>query len=130
MKKTFISILVLVISLTALAAQPAPGPKPARSQNKLMSEGAVSVNSISMSKNGDIYQIDFDFSGPVAPQSLSGKSVLINGKPLPPGVKISFNREGTRARFTIETAEEITRIELSGIKALDGQQIPPASQRF
>ncbi len=155
MKKTIFSILVILFSLSALSGQvrptrpgqgPAPSPrpesessprperpdsKPFRGQRKLSEDENIPVSILSIDAEawGEGYQIDIHFSGPVNPQSLNGRTITINSRPLPQNVKISFNREGTRARFFVEVSE-LRQIILSGIKNFDGNPIPPKTQHF
>lgn len=84
----------------------------------------------------DIYFVqdmlfEVKFSTPVDPRTLKPENILLNEKPLSPETKITFNREGTVARFSISQKNYSScTIKISGVKTFDGQEIKDLEKKL
>lgn len=118
-KQIFLLIILTFTVLFSMEAQ-----RNFRGQRKSFSDEELTLENYFGQETSEGVQITLTFSEPVNPQSLTSRNVQINGKSLSSSVRITFNREGTTARFTVNESLPLT-IQLSNIKSFDGKTMSP-----
>lgn len=121
MKKLYSLIILLIISLFALTAQP----EGYRGQRKTLDNIPCRVRRVdfdSSSKALDIY-----FSSAIDPRSVRPESITINDSPV--RSKITFNRDGNQVRVIIDQKSPFT-VRISGIKSYEGNSVESFSKRI
>lgn len=72
--------------------------------------------------------IDIVFNQTINPHSIKPDSILINGVPLPPGIKFAFNRRGDTIKLVILQKEKSFKLLIQNISSFNGKEINAAER--